>query len=153
MPSLPKCAVVSKTSPVLLSFSVSVMILKSHKEGKWLGNLLILSSSPHPRHTHPLNSAWRYRNQCFSLFPCHSTARSRGRDAIWFVAQDTQWMNILLLLIRSPIDARKQWFNKMKRRKENGCQLVLQQTRHGWEGGDFTAIRGRVGSGWCFICW
>ena len=46
IPSLPKCAVVSKASPVLLNFSVSVIILKSHKEGKWLVNLLILSVPP-----------------------------------------------------------------------------------------------------------
>lgn len=46
IPSLPKCAVVSKTSPVLLNFSASVIILKSHREGKWLVNLLILSVPP-----------------------------------------------------------------------------------------------------------
>ena len=46
IPSLPKCTVVSKTSPVLLNFSVSVIISKSHKEGKWLVNLLILSVPP-----------------------------------------------------------------------------------------------------------
>lgn len=94
-----------------------------------LANFVIPPLTPLP--TLLLNSTWCYRNQCSSLLPCHSrTGRQReGRNL--GCSTDTQWMNILLLLIRSPIDARNQWFNKMKRRKENVCQLVLQRTPYG----------------------
>lgn len=146
IPSLPKGAVVWKTRPVLLNVSVSVTILKSHKEGKWLVNLLILSTPP----TRPVKHYLMLQKSVLQSpsLPQHSSKAEWGT-----VVQDTQWMNILLLLIRSPIGASTHWFNKMKRRREDVCQPELQRTPYGWEGGAFNAIRGRVGSGWCFIRW
>lgn len=96
MPSLPKCAVVSKTSPVLLSFSVSVMILKSHKEGKWLGNLLILSSSP-PTHT-PLKQCLTLQKSVFQSLslPQHGQEQREGR---YLVCSTRHSMNEHLITI------------------------------------------------------